>query len=135
MGYSVAGTSDVESVVPEEWGGMWFLRDALDCERLGVTLLELDPGGKGKEHDHGGTDHEEVYLVVDGELTVALGPEDRDAVEGGSEDQGDVEGGDGATGEREVLGAGEAVRVDPGTTRQLFNRGDERVRVVVAGAP
>lgn len=118
MGYTVAGTSDVESVVPDEWGGMWFLRDALDCEQLGVTLLELEPGGKGKRHDHAGSDHEEVYLVVDGTLTVEL-------------DDGSV---DGDTA-KEILDVGEAVRVDPGTTRQLFNRDDERVRVVVAGAP
>jgi uncharacterized cupin superfamily protein len=111
MAYTVAGTDDVDSLVPEEWGGMWFLRDALDCEQLGVTLFELEPGGKGKRHDHAGTDHEEVYLVVGGELTVEFGD---DTV---------------------TLGDGDAVRVDPATTRQLFNRGDDRVRVVVAGAP
>lgn len=111
MAYTVAGTDDVDSVVPEEWGGMWFFRDALDCEQLGVTLLELAPGGKGKEHDHAGSDHEEVYLVVGGELTVEV------------------------DGEPLTLGDGEAVRIDPEATRQLFNRGDDRVRVVVAGAP
>jgi mannose-6-phosphate isomerase-like protein (cupin superfamily) len=111
MAYTVAGIDDVDSLVPEEWGGMWFLRDALGCDQLGVTLLELEPGGKGKEHDHAGTDHEEVYLVVDGKLTVELGD---DTV---------------------TLGDGEAVRVDPTTTRQLHNTSEERVRVVVAGAP
>ncbi|WP_255150021.1 cupin domain-containing protein [Halorarius halobius] len=111
MGYDTAGTADVDSVVPDEWGGMWFLRDALDCEHVGVTLLELEPGGKGKRHDHDGTDHEEVYLVVAGELTVEVGDE------------------------TVTLGNGEAVRVDPHTTRQVFNRGDAPLRVVVAGAP
>lgn len=111
MGYTTASTDDVDSVVPDEWGGMWFFRDALDNEQLGVTLLELDPGGKGKQHDHEGTDHEEVYLVVGGELSVEVGDE------------------------TVTLGDGEAIRVAPETTRQLFNRGEERVRVVVAGAP
>jgi mannose-6-phosphate isomerase-like protein (cupin superfamily) len=111
MAYDTASTSDVESVIPEEYGGMWFLRDALDCENLGVTLLELEPDAKGKEHDHADEGHEEVYLVVEGELTAEV---DGDTV---------------------TIGEGEALRVDPGTTRQLFNRGDERVRVAIAGTP
>lgn len=111
MSYDVADVDDLDSVVPDEWGGMWFFRSALDCEHLGVTLLELEPDGKGKRHDHADSHHEEVYLVVDGELTVEV--DDRTV----------------------ALGDGQAIRVDPGTTRQLFNRGDERVRVVVAGAP
>lgn len=111
MGYETASTDDVDSVVPDEWGGMWFLRDALDAETVGVTLLELDPGGKGKEHDHAGTDHEEVYLVLEGEATVSVGDD------------------------RVTLGPEEAIRVDPETTRQLRNHGDDRLRVVIAGAP
>lgn len=117
MDYSVSSTDDIESVVPEEYGGMWFFRDALGCENLGVTLLELEPDGSGKPHDHAEGDHEEAYLVVDGELTVELG---------GSEDDPEDE---------ETLGGGEAIRVAPETRRQLHNRGDERVRVVIAGAP
>lgn len=117
MDYSTASTTDIDSVVPEEWGGMWFFRGELDCEKLGITLLELEPNGKGKAHDHAADDHEEVYLVVDGELTVQLG---------GDEDEpsaGEV-----------TLDAGEAIRVGPSTWRQLHNHGDERVRVVIAGA-
>lgn len=118
MDYDVAGTDDVDSVVPEEHGGMWFFRNALDCENLGMTLLELEPGGKGKPHDHAADGQEEVYLVVDGELTVFVG--------GGEDEPPDVE---------ETLQTGEAVRVGAETWRQLQNDGDERVRLVVAGAP
>lgn len=117
MDYTVADTDEVESVVPEEWGGMWFLREPLECERLGVTLFELEPGGKGKAHDHAEDRQEEVYLVVDGELTVQLGCDEADP------------------GERETtLAAGEAIRVGPDTRRQLHNHGEERVRVVIAGS-
>ena len=73
MEYATASTDDIDSVVPEEYGGMWFFREPLDCENLGVTLLELESGGKGKVHDHADEGHEEVYVVVDGELTVQLG--------------------------------------------------------------
>lgn len=115
MGYAKASTDDVDSVVPEEYGGMWFLRDALGARELGVTLMELEPGGKGKRHDHADEGHEEIYFVLGGELTVELGGEgDEDTV---------------------TLGAEEALRVDPVTTRQLFNRGEEAVRLVIAGAP
>lgn len=111
MGYTTASINDTESVIPAEWGGMWFLRDALDAERLGFTMMELEPGGKGKEHDHAADDHEEIYYVVDGELEVDLGDE------------------------TVTLGENEAIRVDPGQPRQLHNRSTEPVRVVIAGAP
>lgn len=111
MGYTTASIDDTESVIPTEWGGMWFLRDALDAEKLGFTALELEPGGKGKEHDHGEEAHEEIYYVVEGELEVDIGSE------------------------TVHLGEQEAIRVDPGQQRQLHNRGDEPVRIVIAGAP
>ena len=47
MGYNKASTDDVDSIVPEEYGGMWFLRDALGAENVGVTMLELEPDAKG----------------------------------------------------------------------------------------
>jgi len=118
MEFETAATDGIDSVVPEEWGGMWLFREPLGCSSLGVTLLELAPDGKGKAHDHGGDGQEEVYLVVDGELTVQLG--------GDEETPADAE---------LTLGDGEAVRVGADTRRQLHNHGDGTVRVVIAGAP
>lgn len=111
MGYDTASKADVESVVPEEYGGMWFLKDALETEELGLSVLELVPGGKGKEHDESGTGQEEVYYVVSGSI--------------------DVE----ANGETVGLDSGDAIRLDPDETRQIHNRGDERATLVLAGAP
>ena len=111
MGYQKATTEDVESVVPPEWGGMWFLKDPLETEHVGVSIFELEPGGKGREHDEAASGQEEVYLCVGGEVTVELGD---DTV---------------------VLGENEALRVDPDQSRQVHNRGDERCRLVVVGAP
>jgi mannose-6-phosphate isomerase-like protein (cupin superfamily) len=76
-----------------------------------VTILELEPDGKGKEHDHATDGQEEVYVCVDGRIDVDF-------------DDGSV-----------TLGANEAVRVDPAETRQLHNRGDERARLVLVGGP
>ena len=117
MAYETASADDIDSVVPEEFGGMWFFREPLGCENLGMTLLELEPGGKGKPHDHADEGQEEVYLVVDGELTVGVGGEE------------------GAPDAERTLSEGEAIRVDAETHRELHNEGEGRVRVAIAGAP
>lgn len=46
---------------------MHFLRDTLDCERLGVTILDCEAGWTGKEHDHADDDQEEGCLLIEGE--------------------------------------------------------------------
>jgi len=111
MGYQTASTADVDSVIDAEYGGMWFLKDALDTEELGLTIMELEPGAKGKPHDHDADGQEEVYCVVAGEVEVDV---DDDTV---------------------TLGEREAVRIETGETRQIHNRGDERAMLVLAGAP
>ena len=111
MAYQTASTDDVDSVIDSEWGGMWFLRDELGCETVGLTVLELEPGGKGKEHDHADGDHEEVYFVVEGEVEVDC------------------------DGETVTLGENEAIRLSPDQRRQIHNRSDERVKLVLVGAP
>lgn len=89
---------------------MHFLRDALGCEQLGVTVVDCDPGWTGMEHDHGDDDHEEVYLLVEGEATVTV------------------------DGEEVPMSAGDALRVPPGVSRQIHN-GDAASTFVLAGAP
>ena len=111
MAYDTAAKTDADSVVPEEWGGMWFLKDHLDTEELGFTVLELEPGGKGKEHDHGEDGQEEVYYVVEGQIDVDLGDESV------------------------TLGPDEAIRLDADQPRQMHNRGDQRAKLVLVGAP
>jgi quercetin dioxygenase-like cupin family protein len=111
MGYDTASKTDVESVVPEEFGGMWFLKEALGTEELGLTVLELEPDGKGKEHDESGTGQEEVYYVVEGTIEVVV------------------------EGETVELESGDAIRLDPDETRQIYNSGNKRATLVLAGAP
>lgn len=104
MSHDSVTYDDVEPLAP----GMHFLRDELDCENLGVTVLEASEGWEGKEHDHAEDGQEEVYLLVDGsgELTV--------------------------DGETLSLEPGRAVRVDPESTRRLAF--DEESTMVIAGA-
>mgnify|MGYP000209318206 CR=1 FL=1 len=111
MGYDTAAKTDADSVIPEEYGGMWFLKGPLDSDQVGLTVLELEPDAKGKEHDHGSDGQEEIYYVVEGDIEVELGDE------------------------TQHLGPDEAIRIDPAETRQLFNRGDERAKLVLVGGP
>ena len=83
------------------------LRRQLGVTGFGINLVVLQPRQRMRVHAH--EHQEEVYLVVEGELTLVL------------ED-----------GEHR-LGAGRLARVGPGTRRQLVNRGPERVCVVALG--
>ncbi|APW96610.1 cupin [Halobiforma lacisalsi AJ5] len=116
MGYDTAAKTDPESVVPDEFGGMWFLKEELDADHVGVTVLELAPGGEGKPHDESETGQEEVYYVVEGEVAVDLF------------DDGEVD-------ETVSLEVDEAIRLDSEQRRQIRNGGDERAKLLLVGAP
>ena len=91
-------------------GGLHFLRDELDCENLGVSVLDCEPGWEGKPHDHAADGQEEVYVLVEGSATVMVEGED-------------VE-----------LDAGDALRVAPEETRQIRND-DSESQFLLVGAP
>lgn len=104
-GYSTVHYGDVEPISE----AMHFLRDPLDCENLGLTVIDVDGEWEGKAHEHTEEDHEEVYLLMEGEATLTV------------------------EGEELSLDLGDAVRVDPESTRQLSVSDDGTV--IVAGAP
>ena len=106
MSYTKVNYDEVDPVSD----GLHFLRDPLECESLGLSVLECEPGWTGLEHDHAADDQEEVYLLVDGDATVTVDGEDV------------------------AMEPGDAVRIPPGTTRQIEN-GDEASTFVLAGAP
>lgn len=106
MSYDTVNYDDVEPIAD----GMHFLRDPLDCEELGLTVVECEPGWTGKPHDHDEDGEEEIYLLVDGRATLTV------------ED------------EAVAMTEGDAVRVDPSDTRQIEN-GDAESTFVIAGAP
>jgi len=106
MSYTTVDYEDVEPV----GGGLRFLREPLDCEQLGVSVLDCEPDWSGKPHDHADDDHEEIYLLVEGAATITV---DDEAV---------------------PLEAGEAIRVDTDSERQIHN-GDAPSQFVIVGAP
>jgi mannose-6-phosphate isomerase-like protein (cupin superfamily) len=103
--YTKTAYDSVEPKAP----GMHFLRDALDCENLGVTVLDAGADWEGMEHDHADQDHEEVYVLLSGSGQITV------------------------DGETVSLEAGDAVRVAPGATRALSF--DAESQMVIAGAP
>jgi mannose-6-phosphate isomerase-like protein (cupin superfamily) len=84
------------------------LRRELGVSSFGINLIVLQPRQRGRIHAH--ERQEEVYLVLEGELTLLLD--------------------DGASHE---LGRGELVRVGPSTRRQLVNAGSERLVLLALG--
>jgi quercetin dioxygenase-like cupin family protein len=84
------------------------LRRPLEVSGMGMNLIILAPGQRGRVHDH--ERQEEVYLVWDGTLTLIV------------------------EGEAHDLERGELARVGPGVRRQLVNRGPGDAAIVALGA-
>ena len=84
------------------------LRRALGVSSFGINQLVLEPGQRGRIHRH--ARQEEVYLVIEGTLTVMVEAQEA------------------------TLEAGELMRVAPEVRRQLVNRGPGRVVLVALGA-
>lgn len=100
---------DVCSARLDSSGGERFqsLRRELGVESFGINLITLRPGERGRIHAH--ERQEEVYVVLEGELTLAI------------------------EGDEEVIPAGTAVRVGPAVRRQLVNRGPARLVLLALG--
>jgi uncharacterized cupin superfamily protein len=83
------------------------LRAELGVESFGLNLIRLAPRQRGRIHAH--ERQEEVYLVLEGELTLLV------------------------EGAEHVLGRGRLARLGPTVRRQLVNRGPERLVLLALG--
>jgi mannose-6-phosphate isomerase-like protein (cupin superfamily) len=83
------------------------LRRELGVSSFGLNEIVLQPGERGRIHRH--EHQEEVYLVLEGTLTLLVESEETD------------------------LAAGEVIRVAPTVKRQLVNRGPGRVMLIALG--
>jgi mannose-6-phosphate isomerase-like protein (cupin superfamily) len=104
MSYDRVNYKEVESR-----NGLHFLRDELNTEKQGFTVLETEAGLEGIEHDHGDEGQEEIYFLVEGSAEV------------------DIEG------ETVEMEEGDAVRISPGDSRTL--RTDKASKLILTGAP
>jgi uncharacterized cupin superfamily protein len=83
------------------------LRRELGVSSFGLNLIRLRPGQRGRIHRH--ARQEEVYLVLEGTLSLAVEGEERE------------------------LPRGSIARVAPGARRQLTNRGGELLALLAIG--
>jgi uncharacterized cupin superfamily protein len=83
------------------------LRHDLGVGSFGLNLIVLQPGERGRIHAH--EHQEEVYLVLEGELTLVV------------------------DGDEHRLGPDRLVRVGPSVRRQLVNAGSQRVVLLALG--
>jgi mannose-6-phosphate isomerase-like protein (cupin superfamily) len=83
------------------------LRRQLGISAFGLNMIVLEPRQRGRIHAH--ERQEEVYLVLEGLLTL------------------------GVEGEEHVVETGQLVRVGPSVRRQLINRGSERLVMLALG--
>jgi uncharacterized cupin superfamily protein len=95
------------SLRPDEENFFQTLRRELGVTGFGINLLTLAPRKRLRVHLH--ERQEEVYLVLEGELTLIV------------------------EGEPHVLGAGDVARVAPKARRQLTNPSSERVVILALG--
>ena len=84
------------------------LRQQLGVTSFGMNLILLKAGARGRIHKH--AKQEEVYLVLEGRLSLSIEGVERD------------------------MSAGELVRVAPEVRRQLINRGPARLAILALGA-
>jgi len=104
MAYTTVNYADVESKA-----GLYFLRDELDCENLGISVIDVEDGREGPAHDHADGDQEEVYVLTEGAARLTVDDEEL------------------------RLEPGDSVRVAPEASRQLTVEGDSQL--VIVGAP
>lgn len=97
----------VAALDPDIEGRLQPLRRELGVTSFGMNLIVLQPRQRMRVHDH--ERQEEVYLVIEGELTLLF---------------------DGA--ERHLV-VGQLARVGPGTRRQIVNAGGGRLAVLALG--
>jgi mannose-6-phosphate isomerase-like protein (cupin superfamily) len=111
VGFTIlhAGELDFEPRAEDDARSIARLSDALSRSRANVW--RYPPGTRGRRHLD--RVQEEVFVVLDGTLTVDLGEPP----------------------ERHELERGSVLVVQPGTILQLRNTGDEELRLFIYGAP
>jgi len=108
MGYKHLPEGD-ESIESFRDGIFRKVRRALGTTAFGINELRMPAGYEGKEHDESQTGHDEVYAILEGSATFTI---DGDEVR---------------------VAAGDYIRVDPDSTRQIA-AGPDGVRLIVVAA-
>jgi len=105
-GFTISSEDDLER------SGRWGLvRKSLGISSFGVNVVEIGPGQGIPEHNEEQRDHEELFVVLEGDLVAVI------------------------DGERHPVGARSYVRVDPQPSRTFLNEGETVARLLIVSAP
>ncbi len=102
--YKRVNYADIEPVS----GAMHRLREPLASEQVGVTIARCEPGWRSQPHDHRENEHEEIYVLIEGEATVVIDDEEV------------------------AMESGDVVWIPPEATRQIRNGSAESAFVLVS---
>ena len=103
---------DIVAPTEMETSGTWLLvRRALGLSAFGMNMVDIEPGDTIPEHDESARDQEDVFLALQGDATIVIDGEEHDLPEGSF------------------------ARLDPELSRTVANKGDARIRVLIASAP
>lgn len=111
MGYAVFRQSEVDWEPRDDGSGRTIARLSDSLKQSRANIWRYPPGARGKRHSDGA--QEEVFVVLEGRLTVDLGEPP----------------------ERHELERGGVLVVEMGTPLQLRNAGDEELVLFIYGAP
>ena len=111
MGFTIFRASELDWVLRDDGSGRAVARLSYSMTQSRANIWRYPPGARGKRHAD--KVQEEVFVVVDGTLTVDLGEPP----------------------ERHELERGSVLVVQPGTILQLRNAGDEELVLFIYGAP
>jgi uncharacterized cupin superfamily protein len=105
-GFTISSEEELER------SGRWALvRKTLGVSSFGVNVVEIGPGQSIPEHTEEERDHEELFIVLEGELVAVI------------------------DGERHPVAARSYVRVDPQPSRTFLNEGEAVARLLIVSAP
>jgi quercetin dioxygenase-like cupin family protein len=110
-GYTIKHVDDFEEM-EGSGNATWHLaRKSLGGESFGFNVVDIAPGGQIPEHDHGGDNQEEVYIILNGRATIVSDGAEQDAP------------------------AGTYARYAPEVKRTIRNSSDANVRALLIGVP
>ena len=110
-GYTLKSWDDFEQMEGSGESSWRLARKSLGISSFGMNVVDIGAGGGIPEHDERSRDHEEVFIVIDGDATAVI-----DGVE-------------------HPAPRGTFVRVAPEVRRTIRNNGSESARVMIISAP